>query len=48
LQGPVALRSAKEAIDKGMQVDIATGMAIEQACYAQVRIFARLEGFKAV
>ena len=35
-QGPVALRSAKEAIDKGMQVDIATGMAIEQACYAQV------------
>eukprot|EP01133_Synstelium_polycarpum_P003797 gene3797-4378_t len=35
-KGPVAIRMAKLAIDKGMNVDIATGMTIEQACYAQV------------
>ncbi|XP_061413816.1 methylglutaconyl-CoA hydratase, mitochondrial-like [Lethenteron reissneri] len=35
-QAPVALRMAKMAIDRGAEVDLATGMAFEQACYAQV------------
>jgi len=35
-KGPVAIRMAKQAIDKGMSVDIASGMVIEQASYAQV------------
>ncbi|EGC31684.1 hypothetical protein DICPUDRAFT_39575 [Dictyostelium purpureum] len=35
-KGPVAIRMAKQAIDKGMNVDISTGMVIEQASYAQV------------
>ncbi|RLN27042.1 hypothetical protein BBJ28_00008209 [Nothophytophthora sp. Chile5] len=34
--GPVGVRMAKEAIMKGSEVDIASGMAIENACYAQV------------
>ncbi|KAL4154987.1 hypothetical protein PRNP1_007101 [Phytophthora ramorum] len=34
--GPVGVRMAKEAIMRGSEVDIATGMAIENACYAQV------------
>ncbi|CAE7473915.1 auh [Symbiodinium sp. KB8] len=35
-KGPVALRMAKAAIDSGMQADLATGMRVEEACYAQV------------
>jgi len=35
-QGPVALRMAKQAINMGSEVDLATGLAFEQACYAQV------------
>ncbi|GAM22025.1 hypothetical protein SAMD00019534_052000 [Acytostelium subglobosum LB1] len=35
-KGPIAIKVAKIAVDKGMNVDIATGMTIEQACYAQV------------
>ena len=35
-QGPVALRMAKKAINRGTEVDIASGLAFEQACYAQV------------
>ncbi|CAH1265850.1 AUH [Branchiostoma lanceolatum] len=35
-QGPVALRVAKIAVNRGSQVDLDTGMAIEEACYAQV------------
>ncbi|XP_032812788.2 methylglutaconyl-CoA hydratase, mitochondrial-like [Petromyzon marinus] len=35
-QAPVALRMAKMAIDRGVEVDLTTGMAFEQACYAQV------------
>ena len=31
--GPVAVRVAKRAIDKGMQTDIATAMVIETTCY---------------
>ncbi|KAL3674538.1 hypothetical protein V7S43_000486 [Phytophthora oleae] len=34
--GPVGVRMAKEAIMRGSEVDIASGMAIENACYAQV------------
>lgn len=35
-QGPVALRMAKLAVNKGSEVDLATGLSIEQQCYAQV------------
>lgn len=46
--GPVGVRMAKKAIDKGMQVDLSTGYAIEEACYAQViPTQDRLEGLKA-
>lgn len=46
--GPISLRMAKKAIDKGIQVDIGTGYAIEEACYAQVvPTTDRLEGLKA-
>lgn len=46
--GPVGVRMAKKAIDKGLQVDLATGCAIEEACYAQViPTKDRLEGLKA-
>lgn len=46
--GPIGVRMAKKAIDKGMQVDLSTGYAIEEACYAQViPTKDRLEGLKA-
>lgn len=46
--GPVGVRMAKKAIDHGMQVDINTGYAIEEACYAQVIPTSdRIEGLKA-
>ncbi|KAI9351385.1 ClpP/crotonase-like domain-containing protein [Obelidium mucronatum] len=46
--GPVATRMAKLAIDKGVQVDIASGMAIEQGCYAQIiPTEDRIEGLRA-
>jgi len=35
-QGPIALRMAKLAISKGSEVDLASSLAIEQMCYAQV------------
>jgi len=35
-QGPVAVRMAKIAINKGIQVDLQSGLAVEQGCYAQV------------
>ncbi|XP_040476261.1 methylglutaconyl-CoA hydratase, mitochondrial isoform X5 [Ursus maritimus] len=35
-QGPVAMRVAKLAINQGMEVDLVTGLAIEEACYAQM------------
>uniref|UniRef100_A0ABI7ZB42 Enoyl-CoA hydratase domain containing 2 n=1 Tax=Felis catus TaxID=9685 RepID=A0ABI7ZB42_FELCA len=34
-QAPIAVRLGKVAIDRGMDVDIASGMAIEGICYAQ-------------
>lgn len=46
--GPIGVRMAKKAIDHGIQVDINTGFAIEEACYAQVIPTSdRLEGLKA-
>ncbi|XP_076582389.1 enoyl-CoA hydratase domain-containing protein 2, mitochondrial [Chaetodon auriga] len=35
-QGPVAVRMAKEAINRGVEVDISSAMAIERMCYARV------------
>ncbi|GJJ72916.1 methylglutaconyl-CoA hydratase [Entomortierella parvispora] len=34
--GPVAIRMAKSAIDKGTQFEIDSGLEYEQACYAQI------------
>ncbi|TRY61530.1 hypothetical protein TCAL_01459, partial [Tigriopus californicus] len=34
--GPVGVRMAKVAINRGNEVDLSTGLAIEEACYAQV------------
>lgn len=46
--GPIGVRMAKKAIDHGIQVDIHTGYAIEEACYAQVIPTSdRIEGLKA-
>uniref|UniRef100_H2ZD68 Uncharacterized protein n=1 Tax=Ciona savignyi TaxID=51511 RepID=H2ZD68_CIOSA len=47
-QGPIALRMAKQAINRGIEVDLSTGLAIEQGCYAQViPTKDRLEGLNA-
>lgn len=47
-QGPIAIRMAKLAINQGIEVDLKTGMAIEEACYAQViPTKDRLEGLAA-
>uniref|UniRef100_A0A3Q0RNM6 Enoyl CoA hydratase domain containing 2 n=1 Tax=Amphilophus citrinellus TaxID=61819 RepID=A0A3Q0RNM6_AMPCI len=35
-QAPIAVRMAKEAISRGVEVDIGSGMAIERMCYARV------------
>ncbi|XP_064342424.1 uncharacterized protein LOC116153408 [Camelus dromedarius] len=46
--GPVAMRVAKLAINQGMEVDLVTGLAIEEACYAQtIPTKDRLEGLLA-
>lgn len=46
--GPVACRVAKQAIDRGLDADVTTGMQIEQLCYAQViPTQDRLEGLQA-
>lgn len=34
--GPIGVKMAKLSINKGMQVDLGTAMAIEETCYAQV------------
>lgn len=47
-QAPIAVRLGKVAIDRGMEVDIASGMAIEGICYAQnIPTRDRLEGMAA-
>ncbi|KAG0229211.1 hypothetical protein BGW41_003151 [Actinomortierella wolfii] len=46
--GPIAIRMAKSAIDKGTQFEIDSGLEYEQACYAQVLPTEdRLEGLAA-
>ncbi|XP_075344876.1 methylglutaconyl-CoA hydratase, mitochondrial-like [Mycteria americana] len=35
-QGPLAIRVAKLAINQGTEVNLVTGFATEEACYAQV------------
>lgn len=46
--GPVALRMAKQAINRGIEVDLVSGLAFEQAFYAQIiPTKDRLEGIKA-
>ncbi len=34
--GPVGVKMAKVAINRGSEVDLNSGLAIEEACYAQV------------
>ncbi|XP_032970078.1 enoyl-CoA hydratase domain-containing protein 2, mitochondrial isoform X2 [Rhinolophus ferrumequinum] len=47
-QASIAVRLGKVAIDRGMEVDIASGMAIEGMCYAQnIPTRDRLEGMAA-
>ncbi|KAK7895845.1 hypothetical protein WMY93_021170 [Mugilogobius chulae] len=47
-QGPIAVRMAKLAINQGIEVDLSTGLAIEEACYSQViPTKDRLEGLAA-
>ncbi|KAI0230903.1 Methylglutaconyl-CoA hydratase, mitochondrial [Lamellibrachia satsuma] len=41
MNGPIALRLAKLAITKGFEVDLATGLQIEEACYSQSHILPR-------
>jgi len=36
VNGPVAVRMAKQAINYGIEVDLATGLAFEESCYAQI------------
>lgn len=46
--GPVALRMAKMAINKGSEVDLTSGLAFEQAYYAQtIHTKDRMEGIRA-
>jgi len=46
--GPIALRMAKRAVNQGLELDLASGLALEQACYAQViPTKDRLEGLAA-
>lgn len=34
--GPLGIKMAKKAINKGLEVDFGTGLAIEEACYNQL------------
>jgi methylglutaconyl-CoA hydratase len=34
--GPVGVKMAKISITRGSEVDLSSGLAIEQACYAQI------------
>lgn len=46
--GPLAVKQAKTAIDKGMQTDLETGLTIEHLCYKETIPTAdRLEGLDA-
>lgn len=47
-KGPVAIKAAKQAISFGMNVDLRSGLELEDACYAKVLpTDDRLEGLKA-
>ena len=46
--GPVAVRMAKQAINQGLSLDLVSGLALEEACYARViPTEDRLEGLAA-
>lgn len=46
--GPIALRMAKRAISHGLDLDLASGLALEESCYAQIiPTRDRLEGLAA-
>lgn len=46
--GPVAVKQAKEAINKGIETDLNTGLSIEHHCYKQtISTVDRLEGLQA-
>jgi methylglutaconyl-CoA hydratase len=46
--GPIALRAAKKAVDKGIEVDLASGLAFEIACYeSTIPTEDRIEGLTA-
>lgn len=46
--GPIALRMAKRAIQGGLELDMAGGLALEEACYAEILPTSdRLEGLAA-
>lgn len=45
---PLSLRAAKAAIDQGIEVDISSGLKLEEALYAQlIPTRDRIEGLKA-
>ena len=47
-QGPLAVRMAKQAINKGIEVDLQTGLDVEEGCYDTVLTSEdRIEGLKA-
>ena len=46
--GPIGVRMAKTAVNVGMQTDLASGMEVERACYAQtIPTKDRMEGLNA-
>lgn len=48
LQGPLAIRMAKRAINEGFEVDMASALALEEECYEQLlNTKDRLEGLAA-
>lgn len=47
-KGPVAIRAAKQAINYGINMDISSGLQIEEACYAKtIPTEDRIEGLMA-
>lgn len=48
LQGPIALRMAKKAINEGLEIDLESALELEEECYEQVlNTKDRLEGLAA-
>lgn len=46
--GPIGVKMAKKAVNKGSEVDLASGLSIEESCYAQtLPTKDRLEGYTA-